>query len=58
MIKAYHSGKDIVIIFDNSMTHSAKAPDALDAKARNLGDGGKNGKPMRNGWYRLAWCTS
>lgn len=33
------------------MTHKAKAPDALDAKARNLSDGGKNTTPMRDGWY-------
>ena len=51
MIKAHHADKDIVIIFDNSMTHKAKAPDALDAKARNLSDGGKNTTPMRDGWY-------
>jgi transposase len=51
MIKALHPNKELVFAFDNSMTHRAKPPDALDAWSRNLSDGGKNAKDMRNGWF-------
>ena len=33
------------------MTHRARPPDGLYASALNLSDGGKNVKPMRDGWY-------
>lgn len=48
-----HPDCDILLAFDNSMTHRSHAPDALDAMSSNLnlGDGGKNCQPIRNGWY-------
>lgn len=47
-----HPGCDIVLSFDNSMTHHKKVDDALCAQILNLSDGGKNmGKPMPfQGW--------
>jgi hypothetical protein len=54
LFKELHPDCDILMAFDNSMTHHAKADDALDAKRLNLSDGGKNVKPIRNGWY---WKT-
>jgi hypothetical protein len=47
-----HPNCDILLAFDNSTTHRAKAPDGVDATCINLGDGGKNCTAlMRNGWY-------
>ena len=39
---------DIVLAFDNSMSHHKKAPNALDATALPLRDGGKNSRRMRD----------
>jgi hypothetical protein len=49
--KELHPNQDLVIAFDNSMTHRAKAPDGLDASAMNLKDGGKHTRATRNGWF-------
>lgn len=49
-----HEGKDIIIAFDNSMTHRKKAPDGLDITALNKSDGGKVDAAQartRDGWY-------
>jgi hypothetical protein len=53
MFAALHPGCDIVIGFDNSMTHHAKAPEGLCVSNLNLGDGLKSGvdKEMKAGWY-------
>jgi hypothetical protein len=62
MFKELHPGCEIIICFDNSMTHHAKAPDALDLSMIKLSDGivGGNkaraayeeaGIVMKNGWY-------
>lgn len=49
----FHPDYEILLAFDNSMTHRAKAPDGLDALSNNLnlGDGGKNCHAIRDGWY-------
>lgn len=36
---------------DHSSNHGVYPPNALLAKEMNLNDGGKNKKPMRDGWY-------
>ena len=46
-----HQRSDALFLFDNSMNHRAKAPDALQAKRLNLSAGGVNVKPMRDGWF-------
>lgn len=51
VLKHYHPACDLVIAFDNSMTHRARAPDGLDASRLNKGDGGKNVPLMRNGFF-------
>jgi len=52
LFKNLHPDCDIVIAFDNSMTHHAKEPGGLDSDALNLSDGGAS-VPLfvRNGWY-------
>ena len=44
---------DLVFAFDNSQNHhaNARSPDALCANDMILGDGGKNTKPKRDGYY-------
>ena len=39
---------DIVLAFDNSMSHHKKAPNALDATVLPLKNGGKNTRRMRD----------
>ena len=51
IFKILHPGCDALIVFDNSMNHHAKAPDALVAKRLNVGNGGAKVKATRNGWY-------
>jgi hypothetical protein len=51
VLKHYHPDCNLVIAFDNSMTHRARAPDGLDASRLNKGDGGKNVPLMRNGFF-------
>ena len=48
-----HPHCEILVAFDNSMTHRSHAPDGLDALSSNLnlGDRGKNCRPIRDGWY-------
>jgi hypothetical protein len=46
--KALHPNKDI---YNNSMTHRAKASDGLDISKLNLSDGGVNAPKLRDGWY-------
>lgn len=49
----FHPKCEILLAFDNFMTHRAKAPNALDALCsnQNLSDGGKNCMPIRDGWF-------
>ena len=51
LIRQLHPDADIYTLFDNSMTHRAKAPDGLDASALNKSDGGANVSKQRDGWY-------
>jgi hypothetical protein len=62
MFKVLHPGCEVIIAFDNSMTHHAKAPDALDLSKIKLSDGiaggvkvqaayEAEGVVMRDGWY-------
>jgi hypothetical protein len=62
MFKELHPGCEIIICFDNSMTHHAKAPDALDLSMIKLSDGIAGGSKaeaayeeagivMKDGWY-------
>ena len=51
IFKVLHPDCDALIMFDNSQNHRALPPDALNANALNLSDGGKNVKPQRSGWY-------
>lgn len=51
IFKVLHPNCDALMLFDNSMNHRAKAPDALVSKRLNLSDGGKNVNPMRDGWF-------
>jgi hypothetical protein len=44
-----HKDMSIYIFFKNSMTHRARAPDALDATRLNLSDGGVNAAKQRDG---------
>ena len=48
LIRSKHPDMDIVLAFDNSMSHHKKAPNALDATALPLKDGGKNTRRMRD----------
>ena len=49
VIKNLHPDCDIVIAFDNSMTHHKRAPDGLDVHSKlPLKDNGKNAPVMRN----------
>ena len=48
LIRSKHPDMDIVLAFDNSMSHHKKAPNALDATALPLKDGGKNARRMRH----------
>jgi hypothetical protein len=54
LFKALHPECDIVIAFDNSMTHHAKAPEGLCVSNLNLSDGLKKGvdTKMKAGWYK------
>lgn len=59
LFKMLHRDCDILLAFDNSMTHRAKAPNGLDALSNklNLKDGGKGKENMcktRDGWYTTA----
>lgn len=51
LMRQLHPNADIYTLFDNSMTHRAKAPDGLDASALNKSDGGANINKQRPGWY-------
>jgi hypothetical protein len=51
IFKILHPNCDGLFVFDNSQNHHAKPPDALSVSIINLKDGGKNTRPMRNGWY-------
>ena len=51
MLRHYDPDCDLVLAFDNSMTHRARAPDGLDASRLNKGDGGKDVPLMRNGFF-------
>ncbi len=51
LMRQLHPNADIYTLFDNSMTHRAKAPDGLDASALNKSDGGVNVSNQRDGWY-------
>ena len=53
IFKILHPGMCALMLFDNSMNHRERAPDALVAKRLNLGDGGKNVAPRRDGWYKM-----
>jgi transposase len=50
MFRALHPDCDILVCFDNSMTHKARPPNGLDVNLRNLSDGGKNSVLFRDGW--------
>jgi len=56
LFKDLHPHCDIVVGFDNSMTHRAKAANGLDAHERPLKDDSraKNITVMRDGWYTNA----
>ena len=51
IFKILHPNCQGLFMFDNSQNHHAKPPDALSVNILNLKDGGKNPRPMRNGWY-------
>jgi hypothetical protein len=51
VLRLYHPDCELVVAFDNSMTHRARAPDGLDASRLNEGDGGKNVPLMRNRFF-------
>ena len=52
LMKRLHPDCEIVLAFDNSMNHHARAPDGLDASLLNLSDGGANKREIiRDGWY-------
>ena len=48
LIRNKHPDMDIVLAFDNSMSHHKKAPNALDATVLPLKNGGKNTRRMRD----------
>lgn len=52
IFKILHPGCVALMMFDNSMNHRAKAPNALVANRLNVSDGGKNVEKMRDGWFR------
>jgi transposase len=53
LIKELHPHCDIVIGFDNSMTHHAKVPNGLDVSKLKMGDGRAAGSDvdMKAGWF-------
>ena len=51
VLRHFHPNCDLVVAFDNSMTHRARAPDGLDASRLNKGDGGESVPLMRNGFF-------
>ena len=51
IFKVLHPNSDALFLFDNSMNHHAKAPDALVARNLNLSDGGVNAPRLRSGWF-------
>lgn len=51
IFKVLHPDCDGLFMFDNSQNHHAKPPDALSVNVINLKDGGKNSRPMRDGWF-------
>jgi hypothetical protein len=51
IFRVLHPDCDGLFMFDNSQNHHAKPPDALNVNVLNLKDGGKNSRPMRNGWF-------
>ena len=53
LIKRLHADCDIVIAFDNSMTHHAKVPDGLDVGNLKMSDGMSSHTKvkMKAGWY-------
>jgi hypothetical protein len=51
IFRILHPDCDGLFMFDNSQNHHAKPPDALSVNIINLKDGGKNSKPMRDGWF-------
>src|SRR5689334_10497344 len=51
IFKILHPDSDGLFVFDNSMNHHAKAPDALVARNLNLSDGGVNTPKLRSGWF-------
>jgi len=48
LFKALHPGCELVIAFDNSMTHHARKPGGLDASLLNLSDGGAKVQNQRD----------
>lgn len=51
IFRILHPDCDGLFTFDNSQNHHAKPPDALTVNVLNLKDGGKNARPMRDGWF-------
>ena len=52
LFKQLHPGCELLITFDNSMSHHKRHPTGLDATLLNMNDGGKNvPKNIRDGWY-------
>jgi transposase len=53
LIKSLHPDCEIVIAFDNSMTHHAKVPDGLDVTNLKMSDGraARTNVDMKSGWY-------
>ena len=51
ILKILHPDSQGLFMFDNSQNHHAKPPDALSLHILNLKYGGKNSRPMRDGWY-------
>jgi hypothetical protein len=52
LLKRLHPDCDLLISFDNSMTHHARAPDGLDVSLLNLSDGGS--KQRKDGWWYMS----
>ena len=54
LIKTLHPDCDIVIAFDNSMTHHAKVPNGLDVGNLDMSDGMSSTTKvlMKPGWYK------
>jgi hypothetical protein len=60
LIEELHPGCQILVAFDNSMTHHAKSPDGLDVYRLKLSDGmasTANSVFMKPGWYLNAHGT-